>query len=62
MNNIYVFEEAQNAYIDEELLHLSTALSTVSKIIKRFCVLRTCAQTSAPSSRWQALKVIIVLL
>lgn len=48
MNNIYVFEEAQNAYIDEELLHLSTALSTVSKIIKRFCVLRTCAQTSAP--------------
>lgn len=56
MNNLHLSEEAQNdlleikAYIEEELLNLSAALATVSRITKSLRILQNHAQGASLSS------------
>lgn len=56
MNNLHLSEEAQNdlaeikAYIEEELLNPSAALTTVSKITKSLRILKTYAKAGTPLS------------
>lgn len=56
MNNLHLSKEAQNdlikikAYIEEDLLNPSAALSTVSRITKSLRILQTHAQAGAPLS------------